>query len=126
MEFFGMGSGEILLILIIALIIFGPGKIPEMARQAGKMMRVLKQTTSQVTTQIQKELEEEEKALKASINAPVSTPPAVPPPAPPVTPAPAPSVTIASKLIEPAPLEPQKTSTDKPESPAGNETQTTK
>ena len=60
MDLFGMGAGEILLVIIVALIIFGPGKIPEIARTLGKAVNTIKQTSSDLTSQIKKELEEEE------------------------------------------------------------------
>ena len=60
MELFGMGTGEILLVFIVVLIIWGPGKMPEIARQIGKAVNTLKQTTSDLTAQVKKELEEEE------------------------------------------------------------------
>ncbi len=61
MDLFGMGFGEILLILIVALIIFGPGKIPEIARTLGKTMRAFRKATSDLTTAVTKELSTEEK-----------------------------------------------------------------
>jgi len=61
MEFFGMGFGEILLVLIIALIIFGPGKIPEVARTLGRTIRSLKKLTSDFTQTMTDELKIEEK-----------------------------------------------------------------
>lgn len=61
MEFFGMGFGEILLILVIALIVMGPGKIVDFARTLGKMSRALKKASSDLTTQITRELDEEKK-----------------------------------------------------------------
>ncbi len=60
MDFFGMGFGEILLILVIAVILWGPGRIVEIARTAGKIMYNLKKTTSDFTTTITKELEIED------------------------------------------------------------------
>ena len=65
MDFFGMGSGEVLLIIIVALIIWGPGKLPEIARTIGKAMSSLRQTSSDLTSQIKKELEAEEAKEKA-------------------------------------------------------------
>ena len=35
MELLGVGPGEILLILVIMLLVFGPERLPEFARQAG-------------------------------------------------------------------------------------------
>ncbi len=61
MDFFGMGMGEILLILLVALIIWGPERIVEVGRTLGKVARALKKTSFDLTSQISKELEMEEK-----------------------------------------------------------------
>ena len=61
MDFFGMGMAEILLILVVVLIIWGPGRVAEVGRTIGKMMRTLKKATFDLTTQITKETEEQEK-----------------------------------------------------------------
>jgi len=61
MDFFGIGMGEILLILVIALIIWGPGRIVEIGRTLGKLVRTLRKATSDLTTQVTKELDKEEK-----------------------------------------------------------------
>jgi len=42
MDFFGIGFGEVLLILVIALIIWGPKRLPEIARTMGRTVRTLK------------------------------------------------------------------------------------
>ena len=60
-DFFGIGLGEILLILIIALIIWGPGRIVEIGRTLGKMTHTLRKATSDLTAQVTKEIEEQEK-----------------------------------------------------------------
>ncbi|HBY95499.1 MAG TPA: twin-arginine translocase subunit TatB, partial [Chloroflexi bacterium] len=57
MEFFNIGLGEMVVIFVIALIIFGPERLPEIGRQAGKMLREFRKMTSEVTTQVQRELE---------------------------------------------------------------------
>ena len=66
MNFFDMGILEILLILVVALLIWGPGKIPEIARTLGKFMNILKKTSFDLTTQIRKEMEEADKEPPAS------------------------------------------------------------
>ena len=57
MGFWGIGTGEILLILVLALIIWGPGKLPEIARTLGKTVRTLKKATFDLTTTVTKEIE---------------------------------------------------------------------
>ncbi len=62
MDLFGMGTMEILLILVVVLIIWGPGRIVEIGRTLGTMMRNLKKASFDLTTAVTKELEGEEKA----------------------------------------------------------------
>lgn len=54
MNFFGMGSMEIAVIAIVALMIFGPGKLPEVAGQAGKLLRDLKKMSTDLTDEFEK------------------------------------------------------------------------
>ena len=61
MGFFGIGTGEILLVLVLALIIWGPGRLPEIARTMGKMVRTLKKASFDLTTAVTKEIDEENK-----------------------------------------------------------------
>ena len=49
------------LFLGIALIIWGPGRLAEISRTLGKMIRILRRVTSGITAQINHELEEQEK-----------------------------------------------------------------
>ena len=49
MSFFGMGGMEIMVIMIVALIIFGPGKLPEIGAQVGKAVRDFRRTTNELT-----------------------------------------------------------------------------
>jgi len=66
MDLFGIGFGELVLILVIALMVFGPGKLPEIARTIGRFSRNLKRMSSDFTSAMTKELdiEEEQKNLK--------------------------------------------------------------
>ncbi len=61
MDFFGIGTGELLLILVVALIIWGPGKLPEIARTMGRTVRALKKVTFDLTAEVTKEIDKEEK-----------------------------------------------------------------
>jgi len=47
---------DILFILLLALVIFGPKKLPEMARQIGKYMAHFKRMRSEFTNQIEREM----------------------------------------------------------------------
>ena len=54
---FGIGGGELILILFIALMLFGSDKIPEIARTMGKAMAQLKNATNDIKSEIQKSAE---------------------------------------------------------------------
>lgn len=49
---FGLGFGEIIVILIIALLVFGPEKLPELARTLGKTTAELKRAIDEVKFEI--------------------------------------------------------------------------
>jgi sec-independent protein translocase protein TatA len=66
MDFFGIGPWEVVLILIVALLVIGPGKIPGIARTLGRTVRAIRQTGSELTTAVTRELEAAEKAEKES------------------------------------------------------------
>lgn len=44
---FGIGATELIVILVLALIIFGPGKLPEVGKAIGKGVREFKKATSE-------------------------------------------------------------------------------
>ncbi|MDN5292830.1 MAG: sec-independent protein translocase protein TatA [Eubacteriales bacterium] len=52
MSFFGLGTQELLLILVIALIIFGPKKIPELARSLAKGINEFRRASREVEKEI--------------------------------------------------------------------------
>jgi Tat protein translocase TatB subunit len=66
MDFFGIGGWEILLILIVALIIMGPGKIPEIARTMGRTVRAIRKASAELTTAVTRELDAVEKSEKSA------------------------------------------------------------
>lgn len=48
---FGLGLPELLLILVIGLIFFGPGKLPDIGKALGKSMREFKQAVNEADPQ---------------------------------------------------------------------------
>ncbi|GEP49513.1 Sec-independent protein translocase [Flavobacterium noncentrifugens] len=51
---FGIGGGELMFIMFIALMLFGSDKIPDIARTLGKGMAQLKNATNDIKSEIQK------------------------------------------------------------------------
>ena len=45
---FGIGVPELILILIIGLVVFGPGKLPEVGKALGRSLREFKKATSEI------------------------------------------------------------------------------
>ena len=63
MDFFGIGPMEIILILIIGLIIFGPEKLPQIGRDLGKTLRSFKKATTDISAEVSRELEKEKEEI---------------------------------------------------------------
>ena len=57
---FGIGFGELILLLVIALIVFGPEKLPEVAKTLGKFYRQVMDYTDSLKETVEKELNLEE------------------------------------------------------------------
>lgn len=55
---FGIGMQELLVILVIVLIIFGAGKLPEIGAGFGKAIRNFKKATSEVDKSESDKIEE--------------------------------------------------------------------
>ncbi len=56
MGFFGIGTGEILIILVIALIIVGPHKLPELAKMLGKGFTEFKKAADDLKDSVNAEI----------------------------------------------------------------------
>ena len=90
-----MGSGEILVILLIALVVLGPEKLPKLAADIGRWVGRARAMARQLRTQLDQEvhLEDVKREQQKASSAP-------PPPAPTATEAPPPAAMAA---IVPAP-----------------------
>jgi sec-independent protein translocase protein TatA len=53
--FFNISGGEIFIIILVIYIVFGPGKIPEIARWLGKGINEVKRATSEIRDEIDRE-----------------------------------------------------------------------
>lgn len=64
---FGIGTTELIVILVIVLLIFGPKKIPELAKTLGRGLREFKKAQNEIRNgidEVTKEVEEEVKGNK--------------------------------------------------------------
>jgi len=53
MEIFGVGPVELLVIVVIALIVFGPGRLPEISAALGRAIGDLRRASSAFTADLQ-------------------------------------------------------------------------
>ncbi|HJX03122.1 MAG TPA: twin-arginine translocase TatA/TatE family subunit [Dehalococcoidia bacterium] len=78
MNFFGLGGLEIVLILLLGFLFFGPEKLPGIAAKAGKFMRNFSKATGELqrtlTSEISIEKELQENKPKSSSATPINKP----------------------------------------------------
>lgn len=76
--FGSIGMPELVIILVIALIIFGPRKLPELGKSLGKSINEFKKASTELQNTLEREIETEErkeredKAAKATTAAPAA------------------------------------------------------
>jgi sec-independent protein translocase protein TatA len=61
--FSNIGIPGLILILTLALIIFGPKKLPEIGRAFGQTLKEFKKSTRELTEDVMKDIDEEKKNL---------------------------------------------------------------
>lgn len=55
---FGLGPTELIIILVIALVIFGPSRLPKIGQSIGTALREFRDSTSKVEEEFKKSVEE--------------------------------------------------------------------
>ena len=49
---FGLGSSELILVLVLALIFLGPERLPQIATQLGKAVRKIKRAVEEIKSEL--------------------------------------------------------------------------
>ena len=74
--FGSIGMPELIIILVIALIIFGPRKLPELGKSLGRSLNEFKRASTDLQNTLEQEIRLEEQKETAAKARPVETPPA--------------------------------------------------
>lgn len=66
--FFNISTGEIFIVILVIFVIFGPGKIPEIAKKLGRALYEVKRASSDIKREIDIEVRKiEQKEVKSKI-----------------------------------------------------------
>lgn len=79
MNVFGIGLPEMGLIMIVALLVFGPKKLPEIGRSMGKALKGFQDASKEFETEFKKEAERIEKTVAEPMKATLEKPRALAP-----------------------------------------------
>ena len=64
MNIFGIGLPEMVLIFVIALLVFGPKKLPEVGRSLGKAIRGFQDASKEFESEFKREVDQLEESVK--------------------------------------------------------------
>jgi TatA/E family protein of Tat protein translocase len=78
--FGSIGMPELIIILVIALIIFGPRKLPELGRSLGRSINEFKKASNELRSTLEEEIRIEEQHDRTTAAASATPPAATPPP----------------------------------------------
>jgi Tat protein translocase TatB subunit len=72
---FGIGMPELIVILVVALVVLGPNRLPELARTLGKAMAEFRRQSTDIMDEFQNQMRvEEDTARRASVKPPTPAP----------------------------------------------------
>lgn len=74
MNIFGIGLPEMALIMVLALLIFGPKKLPEIGKSLGKAIRGFQEASKEFENEFKKEAERLEKVVSTPMEAQLEPP----------------------------------------------------
>ncbi|BAY37959.1 hypothetical protein NIES2111_23010 [Nostoc sp. NIES-2111] len=66
MNIFGIGLPEMAVIMVVALLIFGPKKLPEIGRSVGKAIRGFQEASNEFQNEFKREADQIEQAVKTT------------------------------------------------------------
>ena len=72
--FGSIGMPELIIIFVIALIIFGPRKLPELGKSLGKSLAEFKRASNELKSTLEEEIRIEEQQRTEATKAPAATP----------------------------------------------------
>ena len=113
---FNLGAGEVLVVLLLALIVLGPQRLPDAAKQVGRFMGEMRKLSTGFQNELKTAFDDQTEAAARQRGAAVTTPPPAPtaaangciddppPNAPPARPAR--SQPLRSTTVTPAPKKP--------------------
>jgi Tat protein translocase TatB subunit len=76
---FGIGMPELFVILVVALVVLGPKRLPEVARSLGKMVTEFRRQSSEIMDEFQVQMAQDEERPRPRAARPAAAPPATPP-----------------------------------------------
>jgi sec-independent protein translocase protein TatA len=77
--FGSIGMPELIIIFVIALIIFGPKKLPELGRSLGRSLNEFKRASNELKNTLEEEVRIEEQRERVAADKPVPPPVTAPP-----------------------------------------------
>jgi sec-independent protein translocase protein TatA len=96
-----LGPAEILVILVVALIVLGPKRLPEAGRQVGRALAEIRHWSSSIQAEIKDALDTEPEPQPPPLAAAPPAPSPTPAPPPPVAPTPPPVAETPAKVLPP-------------------------